>query len=422
MPSYDLGVSEIALEITSCRICKSAEIKTVIDFGELALTGVFLEDGNSVRNAPLVLVRCGDCGLVQLGHNYQQSELYGESYGYESHLNKSMKDHLQQKARILEQKFLQVYQNPIVVDIASNDGTLLAGYMDSGIKKVGIDPLIDVVSDCYPDSALKINDFFSSWVYWKNLEIPANLITSLSVIYDLDDPMNFAREVNEILIEGGIWHFEQSYLPTMIMTTSYDTICHEHLLYLSLHDIQTILSQSGFQILEVSLNSVNGGSIAVTAIKTSKPIKQDPFVAFLLNSEACEGITDGSSIVNFSKAYLKHSQELKELISEYRKLGCDVIGFGASTKGNVLLQAAGIDSSDIRAIGDVNSRKFGKETPGSCIPIVPEDELISNSHEKTVAIVLPWHFREGLIRKLEPFLSKGGKLVFPLPQIEVVSN
>ncbi len=413
---------EIALKISTCRICKSAKIETVIDFGELALTGVFLQDGSLVRNAPLVLVRCGNCGLVQLGHNYQQSDLYGESYGYESHLNKSMKEHLQQKARILEKKFLQGHENPVVVDIASNDGTLLAGYVDSGIKKIGIDPLIDVVSDCYPESALKIIDFFSSLAYWKNFELPANLVTSLSVIYDLNDPMNFAREVNEILIEGGIWHFEQSYLPTMITTTSYDTICHEHLLYLSLHDIQTILSQSGFQIHEVSLNSVNGGSIAVTAIKTSKSVEQDPFVAFLLNSERCEGITDGRSIFNFAKAYLRHSQELKELISEYRKLGCDVIGFGASTKGNVLLQAAGLDWRDIRAIGDVNSRKFGKTTPGSCIPIVAEDELISNSHEKTVAIVLPWHFREGLIRKLEPYLSKGGKLVFPLPQIEVVSN
>jgi hypothetical protein len=396
-------------------------LSIVIDFGELALTGVFLEDGNKVQAEPLLLCRCGNCGLVQLGHNYSQLALYGDSYGYESHLNKTMVNHLQQKARVLEKKYLSHLTNPIVVDIASNDGTLLSGYKDSSITKIGIDPLLDIVSNCYPAETIKIGEFFSSSVYWSHLASPSNLVTSLSVLYDLNDPVSFAKQINEILIEGGIWHFEQSYLPLMIDATSYDTICHEHLLYLSLHDIQRILGLSGFRILDASINGVNGGSVAVTAIKTNKAIPLTPFVEFLLSSEIENGIVDGTKISKFAVDYLKHASDLNELVTQFKLSGADIIGFGASTKGNVLLQSAGLNFGVIRAIGDINTRKFGKQTPGSCIPIVPESELIDAAGDSTVAIVLPWHFREGLINSLETYLSKGGKLIFPLPRIEVVS-
>ena len=418
---YSFSMSKIATKVLLCRVCGGSSLNVVVDFGELSLTGVFLEDGNEVQREPLVLCRCGDCGLVQLCHNYSQLALYGDSYGYESHLNKSMVSHLQQKARVLEKKYLAGITNPKVVDIASNDGTLLSGYLNSAITKIGIDPLLNIVSNCYPAEAIKIGEFFSSSVYWDHLAGPSNLVTSLSVLYDLNDPVSFAKQVNEILIEDGIWHFEQSYLPLMIEATSYDTICHEHLLYLSMHDIQRILDISGFRILDASINGINGGSVAVTAIKTNRAVPPTPFVDFLLSSEIENGIVDGTRIASFAINYLKHASALNNLINKYKLSGADIIGFGASTKGNVLLQTAGLNFEDIRAIGDINTRKFGKQTPGSCIPIVSEKELIDAAGDSTVAIVLPWHFREGFINSLETFLSKGGKLIFPLPRIEVVS-
>ena len=413
----------ILVEIThECRICGSAELKEVIDFGDLALTGVFIENGQEVPKAPLKLVLCRECGLVQLGHKYEQNALYGETYGYESHLNRSMVEHLQQKARVLERKFLRSIEKPVVVDIASNDGTLLSGYMSDTVIKIGIDPLIEVVADYYPVDAIRVSEFFSTSAY-ENLGIgPANLVTSLSVIYDLDRPVEFANQIYEILQDGGIWHFEQSYLSLMLETNSYDTICHEHLLYLSLTDIQRILKEANFQLLDASINSVNGGSIAVTAIKTNEVINPSPFVRYLLKVENETGITDGSRINSFSDQFRKHAIALKSLITEYKELGFDVIGLGASTKGNVLLQAAGIDAHLVRAIGEVTPRKFGKQTPGSSIPIVDESNLLNGASEKTLAIVLPWHFRENLLPKLEQYLSQGGKLLFPLPDIEMVSS
>jgi hypothetical protein len=410
---------EIAQE---CRICGSTELKVVIDFGELALTGVFIENGQEVPRAPLKLMHCKVCGLVQLGHKYDQNSLYGETYGYESHLNKSMVEHLQQKARLLERKFLKSREKPIVVDIASNDGTLLSGYLLDKVIRVGIDPLIEVVANCYPADAIRVPEFFSASAF-TNLGLgPANLVTSLSVIYDLDRPIEFANQIYEILEEGGIWHFEQSYLPLMLETNSYDTICHEHLLYLSLTDIQRILKAANFQLLDASINSVNGGSIAVSAIKTNEVVKASPFVTYLLRVENETGITDGSRLNVFVAQFREHAVAIKSLLLEYQELGFDIIGFGASTKGNVLLQAAEIDSQLIRAIGEVNPRKFGKQTPGSAIPILSESSLIKSASDMTVAIVLPWHFRENLLPKLEQYLSQGGKLLFPLPRIEMVSS
>ena len=409
-------------QVLACRICNEQKLESIIDFGDLALTGVFLEVGREVKKEPLVLCRCKKCGLVQLGHNYSEKDLYGKSYGYESHLNSVMVKHLQQTARMLEMKYLVDTRHLIVVDIASNDGTLLSGYTNTSMLKIGIDPLLDVVSDFYPSGAVKINSFFSSEEYWRSQSSPSNLVTSLSVLYDLDNPIAFAQSINEILVDEGIWYFEQSYLPLMIKSTSYDTICHEHLLYLSLHDVRRILDQSGFSILEGSVNPTNGGSIAITAIKTNKNLPLPQFVIDLLNSEVESGIVSGAAVQTFAQNYLQHMAELSMLLAKFKLQGADVIGFGASTKGNVLLQINGLDSRDIRAIGDVNPRKFGKQTPGSGIPIVSEKELIDAAGEKTVALVLPWHFREGLVTSLEVYLSKGGKLIFPLPNIEVVSS
>jgi hypothetical protein len=412
-------MSNSTKKVSACRVCKVSSLEVLIDFGQIALTGVFIENGKTVKKEPMVFTRCLSCGLIQLGHNYSHIDLYGDSYGYESHLNSSMVKHLQQKARTLERMYLIDIEKPVVVDIASNDGTLLSGYQGPNIQKIGIDPLISVLSDHYPKNCKKVSTFFSSQEYWKSHNSEAHLVTSLSVIYDLEDPVNFARQVFEILSEEGIWHFEQSYLPLMLQTNSYDTICHEHLLYLSLHNIVNILEMSGFKLKEVSINSVNGGSISVTAIKTKLNLPLSPFAEFLMNQEKNSGIIDGSKVKAFLETYKTHSADLKDLISSYKSSGYDVVGFGASTKGNSLIQLLRLDANDIRVIGEINPRKFGKQTPGSSIPIVAEEEIIRSTNNKTVAVVFPWHFRENLLSSLEAYFSLGGKLLFPLPQIEV---
>ena len=405
---------------SSCRICKSSKLESIIDFGSIALTGVFAKEGNEVPNAPMLLSRCRECGLCQLQHSYDSSYLYGTSYGYESHLNSSMVSHLQLKARNLEMRYLNDISDPLVVDIASNDGTLLSGY-SSRVTKVGIDPLIDIVSNFYPQDAIKLNNFFDEDVYFRRVSRKANLVTSLSVIYDLDDPIKFAREVANILEDGGIWHFEQSYLVSMVKTLSYDTICHEHILYLRLTDIMRILSESGFQIKEASLNEINGGSIAVTAIKQAKKLEKEPFVEYLIKNESLESFTDDQALLKFARSSVEHKKVLKCLLEDYKNSGYEIFGLGASTKGNVLLQWCNLNKNVINFIGDINQRKFGLETPGTSIPIVDEREVFEKANPKSISLVLPWHFRSGIVAKSKDYLAKGGRLLFPLPNIEIVN-
>jgi hypothetical protein len=407
--------------VKECRICGANKFIQIIDFGDVALTGVFEKNGKSVPSEPMILVRCDECSYAQLAHSYSRESLYGESYGYESHLNKSMVEHLQQKASILERKYLDNASNKIVVDIASNDGTFLSGYASADLVKVGIDPLISVVSDFYPSDAHKISSFFSSQVYFDELEKQARLVTSMSVLYDLDDPIAFAKEIYSVLEDGGIWHSEQSYLPMMVETMSYDTVCHEHSSYFSLHDLKRIFDASGFQILEASLNSVNGGSIAISVIKSQKLIMRDPFVNFLLEKEISDGYQNGSRLIRFAAEAESHRAQLRSLINQYQKSGFVIKALGASTKGNVLLQWLNLGSEIITSIGEVNPRKFGRRTPGTNIPIIDEKEVLASDPKSTIILILPWHFREGMTQRAAEFLRDGGKLLYPLPNIQIVS-
>ena len=411
--------------IESCRICNESNLESILNFGEISFSGVFELQGSLVPKVALNLGRCLSCGLVQLLHSYDQAILYGESYGYESHLNASMAEHLRSKASVLEAKIRKRGDGEtgeiIALDIASNDGTLLQGY-SKDVVKVGIDPLIDIVQDRYPNGAHKIKDFFSSKAYFEVMSDKADLVTSLSVIYDLNDPIDFAKNVANVLKDGGIWHLEQSYLPLMCSTLSYDTICHEHLLYLSLHDIKEILAKANFRILDVTLNDVNGGSIAVTAIKNDELQQVDPFVQFLLEREVKEGYRNGEALKKFANRAFDHRDKLVGLIKSYKEEGFTIYGLGASTKGNVLLQWAKIGVLEILSIGDVNPNKVGKSTPGSDIPIVSEDEVLKNSGEGTVFILLPWHFRKNILKKCIKVLGDGSKVLIPLPEIEIVSS
>lgn len=420
---YSRAVISLGKTVNACRLCGAGDIKEILDFGDLSLTGLFLDEHEIIPKAKLTLSTCASCNLVQLKHSYPKDILYGSNYGYESHLNKSMLSHLNSKANMLSNKYLRSSAN-IVVDIASNDGSFLSGFNGTNLTAVGIDPIINNLTDHYPIGAIKIPDFFSAQIYWEKVSKPASLVTSLSVLYDLEEPLMFAKDVFEILDDNGIWHFEQSYLPLMVNSTSYDTICHEHLLYLSMHNIKMILDNVGFSIIEVSLNDVNGGSAAITAVKRSRhKVNDDPFFNFLLNQEVENGFTNGTAMQQFREKSIKHKDNLNFIVNEYAQKGFRIFGLGASTKGNVLLQWANLDKTIIKSIGEINPKKFGKVTPGSNIPIIDERKVLSVTpqiNSGVISLVLPWHFRSGIIKRSEKYISNGGKLLFPLPEIQSV--
>jgi len=406
--------------ISRCRICGGDHLVSVMALGEQTLTGVFPRSRTEkVTSGPIDLVKCaaeGGCGLVQLKQSYDLSEMYGMNYGYRSGLNASMVRHLHSKvAKILDIGVLE--PGDLIIDIGSNDATTLRAYPQGQYQLVGIDPTGIKFSSHYPAEIKLIPEFFSADAVAKALDCKkAKVITSFSMFYDLEDPIAFALEIEASLDDEGVWIFEQSYLPAMLRTNSFDTICHEHLEFYALKQINWIADKAGLKILDVEFNDVNGGSFSVTAAKTgAKQESNSKWLNTILADEEKLGLNTTKAFDGFKLRVEEARNALIKFLNEAKKDGKRVFGLGASTKGNVLLQYYGIDDRLLPEIGDVNEDKFGAFTPGTLIPLVPEHTVLAANPD--YLLVLPWHFRR-FFESL-PHM-KGRTLVFPLPRFEIV--
>ena len=400
-------------KIQACRVCGNTKLVEVLYLGEQALTGVFPEQvSQKVTVGPLNLVKChggGDvCHLLQLQHDYDLEEMYGENYGYRSGLNGSMVRHLQTKVqRILQTAPLA--SGDLVIDIGSNDGTTLGFYPDGPWDIVGMDPTGKKFSRYYKPHVKLIPDFFSANKLREKMgDRKAKIVTSFSMFYDLPEPLSFAREIAGVLAQDGIWVLEQSYMPEMIVQTSYDTVCHEHLEYYGLAQIAWIADRAGLMIIDVEFNDINGGSFSVvTALKSSTHQIQTKKINDILASE--EKYKTLAPYERFADDVALSKTHLLAQLRDIKQAGKVVSGIGASTKGNVILQYCGITSELLPVIGEVNEEKYGKFTPGSLIPIVSEEEVLSKNPD--YVLVLPWHFRH-FFESSEHF--KSTTLLYPL--------
>ncbi|MBU1235855.1 MAG: class I SAM-dependent methyltransferase [Gammaproteobacteria bacterium] len=407
-------------KLERCRISGSENLVSVLSLGNQALTGVFPASADTAVTAgPLELVWCPDSGLLQLNHSYDAGEMYGENYGYRSGLNQSMVDHLTHKVRYLE-RLAMPEAGDTVLDIGSNDCTTLKAYSTSGLKRIGIDPTGRKFASFYPADVSLVPDFFSASAYHSVANEKCKIVTSIAMFYDLDDPIAFARQIDMVLADDGIWHFEQSYMPSMLRLNSYDTICHEHLEYYSLGVVQKILEAADLKLVDVVMNNVNGGSFAVTATKRSNTsIKQNHAVIdWMLEQEDRMGLMTPRPYRDFEERVFRHRDDLRRLICSLVADGKKVYGYGASTKGNVVLQFCGLTVNEIPAIAEVNEEKFGRVTPGTHIPIISEKE--ARAANPDYFFVLPWHFKEGILRREKEFMADGGRFIFPFPEIEIV--
>lgn len=407
-------------KVEKCRICGNTHLERVLDLGEQMLTGIFpREKGAKVTTGPLRLVKCmGEdeaCGLLQMEHSYDLGEMYGDNYGYRSGLNASMVAHLNNKVkRILGLVKLQA--GDLVIDIGSNDSTTLQAYPSSGPVLVGVDPTGVKFHSYYPPHIQLIPDFFSAALV--KARFPgkkAKVVTSFSMFYDLEDPMGFMRQVYDVLADDGIWVFEQSYMPTMLDTNSYDTVCHEHLEFYALRQIKWMADRVGFKILDVEFNDINGGSFSVTVAKSRGDETVTPSVQTILDDERAKGLDTLAPYQAFAERVFQSKHDLLKFIELARAEGKSAAVLGASTKGNVLLQYCGLTTRDVEFVGEVNPEKFGCYTPGTWIPIIPENELLAMKPD--YLIVLPWHFRRFFTTNKN---FSGMNLVFPLPKVEVV--
>jgi SAM-dependent methyltransferase len=410
----------------TCRVCGSHALTKVIDLGEQYLQGSFVKVGKELppmRKIPNTLLRCDPtkdehaCGLLQMEHTVPPEILYS-AYWYRSGTNNTMRLHL----KGIVDEALTIVKKPKarVLDIGCNDGTLL-NYYPSTFDKYGIDPSdvaqeiklpISVVQDIFPSNEL------TARLQEKQIDI----ITSIAMFYDLENPITFTKGIKQILSPEGIWIFEMSYMPTMLKTTSYDTICHEHLEYYSLAVIEFILRQAGMKIFNASLNNINGGSIRCFATPTDNFIyKNEVFmqnIQCLHQEEFDLELDTDKPYKNFQDRVNVHKEELISLLKKIKKEGKRIHVYGASTKGNTLLQWCGIDNRIVDFAAERNPDKYGARTLGTDIPIISEAE--SRAMKPDYYLVLPWHFKDEFIEREKESLQQGIGFIFPLPVIEIV--
>lgn len=404
-------------EISHCRSCNNFDIIPLFSLGEQFLTD-FVPPGTEKNgiSCPLELVMCDNCKFVQLKHTIDQNKIYGRPvYWYKSGINNSMKSALQdvvEKAQLIA----PLKDSDTIIDIGSNDGTLASFYPPS-VKKIGFEPSENVWHESFKNVnwTKTFNDYFS----YKG-EV-AKIITSCAMFYDLEDPKRFVRDIHASLSKNGIWVDQQNYLGFMIQNNTFDNISHEHLGYYSFKSFKHLIERYDLEIIDVETNNVNGGSFR-TYIKRKSSVIEAPAgaverIAEIERQEEEMKLFDVETFQNFYNQAQRIREQIVQLITSEKKLGKKIWVYGASTRGQVILQFMGLDKTLITAAAERNPDKYGLVTIGTGIPIT--SEKIMRDAQPDYLLVLPYSFKTEFIEREAEYLKKGGKLIFPLPQLEI---
>lgn len=409
-------------KITSCRVCRAQTFKPVIDLGLQAVSG-FVTTDKTVKPYPLALVVCTTCGLVQLAYTAVPQDILYRTYWYKSGVNASMK-HALRDIVISIKKRVRVKPDDIVLDIGANDGTLL-GFWGTTVTRIGFEPAHNLISEAKTHADHIINDFFSYKRF--NAVFPekkASVITTIAMFYDLEDPNSFVHDVSTSIAQSGVWVIQMASLLATIQHNMFDNICHEHIEHYSLQSLEYLLKKHNLTVVDLEENDVNGGSIRIYVMKDSaaEQYMYKGAAQRIQRYRTKERRAKLSSPATY-KAFHTRVESIKRTVSTFllreHKRGKLVYGYGASTKGNTLLQYYKFTKNELPCIAERNPAKWGKQTAASHIPIVSEHD--ARRMKPDYFFVLPWHFKHEFIRRERTFLKHGGQMIFPLPTPTIVS-
>jgi NDP-4-keto-2,6-dideoxyhexose 3-C-methyltransferase len=406
----------LAIPTTKCRLCASQNLARVLSLGDQYVSDFVTAAGHHPKS-PLELIRCKDCGLVQLRHTFPRTNLY-RHYWYRSGISGTMREALANVAL----KAFQVAQpssGQIVIDTGCNDGTLLRTYPKTGIKLVGFEPAENLVEDARQGTHWIFNDFFRADSFREKFaHEKAKIITSVAMFYDLEDPNMFVGDIAKCLASDGVWVVQQNYLATMLQKNGFDNIGHEHLEYYSLNTMEKLLARHGLEIFDAETNDVNGGSFRTYASHRGKYAIQES-VRRMRQTEEQLQLKNSEVYRTFAANIRKIKSHLTRLITKEVKNGKTVYVYGASNRGNTILQYCGLDYRLIKKATDANSEKWGLTTVGTKIPIVSKEE--ARRDRPDYFLILPHHFLEEIEREEKSYLDHGGRFIVPLPEVRVIA-
>ena len=406
------------MKLKKCRNCQGKKLSKLFSLGKLSYTGKFPKNINTnIKKTELTLVMCNKCSLVQLNNNYNLKYLYGPDYGYRTGINKTMTDHMKNIMKNLTRK-IKLNKGDCILDIASNDGTLL-NLFDKKLIKFGVDPLVNKYSKFYRKINYKISDFFSARKIIKKLPNKKfKVITALSVFYDINDPNLFFKDINKILDDNGIFLIEHADLMSIVKQKMFDTICQEHLTYYSNKIIINIAKNNNLRVFDLRTNNINGGSTQYFICKNNAKYKTNyKTINKFAKKENIMKLTNKKTFLRFFNHINKMKRSTKKYIDKIVSQDKIIHGYGASTKGNVLLQYFGINRKHIKYIADRNPKKDNHFTPGTKIRIITESK--SRRLKPNFYFVLPWHFKKEILNREQNLIKKGSKFIFPLPSFRV---
>jgi len=398
-----------------CKNCKQSSLKKIVKIGKQPLSGFFYSTRkNNLGKYSLDLYKCSNCELVQLNNPANTKKMYGSHYGYKTSVSQMMISHLREKInRLKKNKLIKKGNN--ILDIGSNDASFLKLF-GKNYNLYGIDPSAEKFKKEYKGIKL-ITDFFSKknvFKHIKNKNTKFDLISSFAMFYDVEDPNSFCRDIEVLLKDNGIWVCEFSYLPLMLKNLTFDQICHEHIMYYTFGVFEKILINNNLKVIDIKFNEINGGSIEVIIGKNKSEIMSNINLINIIRKD--EKKINKKSFHNFSNRIKKIRNDLISFVNKNRP----IVGYGASTKGNIVLNYCNIGSDQMSYICDANKQKFGKYTPGTNIEIISKKKM--RELKPKYMLVLIWSFRSEIIKQELNYIKKGGNLIFHLPKFHIINN
>lgn len=422
--------AEILRTTKACRVCGNEKLTEILSIGDLYVSD-FLDGESDLTDdtkAPLELIFCdpaeGGCGLLQLRHTVSHEAMY-RNYWYRSGINKTMHDELSDVVRKVE-SIVPLRSGDFVIDIGSNDSTTLRLYKMAGLNRIGFEPAKNLVEKYGREGVTNvITDFFSYEAWQKEYgDRKAKAITAIAMFYDLDDPNTFVADMVRCMDDDGLIIIQMLYLPSFLKRNAFDGICHEHLEYYSLYALEHLLKRHGLEVFDAEYRAINEGTLRFYIRKTGrgKALKvsagAEKRLAEFRGEEAHMGLNNKEAY----SAFVERINEIKEKVNGFidgeLAKGKKIYGYGASTKGNTLLQYFGLDNTKLVAIADRNPDKWGKKTVGTNIPIISEED--ARKEKPDYFLVLPWHFLPEFKEREKEFLKSGGRFIVPLPEFDVV--